>query len=164
MRPVVISVAIVLAGCAGRFYRDIPQTEPFAVITMHQPSSRKATTFLAFDNAECTRTDGMGFMQGFSSATAETKSNTLKPGKRIYILASGLGPIGTPRVTGAPVAVEITVTGCSNLVSFVPEASHTYDVTHIFDGTQCRAQVVDTANQQVPNDLQVHHVPRGCGD
>jgi hypothetical protein len=152
--PLVICVAA--TGCVGRWYREPPETKPYAVLAMHR--AQGSQSYMAFDNSECTRTSGMGLMRVFGAGSDQIKTDRLQPRKRVFILASTNFGLST-----SDVPMQYIMSTCDNLISFVPAESHKYDISHVLREGACLVVISDSKTQVEPESLQLHPVPKWCG-
>ncbi len=53
-------------------------------------------------------------------------------------------------------------TSCANIVSYVPEAGHSYTMAHVRQPRACSVEIVDTATGARPPTLVVHPYDRNC--
>ena len=157
MRALLIFLAATIGGCQT-YYRQPPATAPSATFIMQKPPSG-AVSFLAFGDAACTRTDGMGLINALADLGVRTKSQRLPADKLIYILASGTRVTGTV-MTGAP-GVGLSIGNCANLFSFVPVAGHEYGAS--LDQEACVVRLLDARTNRSPESMQPLPIPKGCG-
>lgn len=155
MRVTILVLAVLLAACNPAL-RQPAITEPHALLLTQRPASG-AITYMAFDNAECRISDGLGFIGALGDLGAKTKTYRLPTGKQLFLHAS------SSRITGSSSTGDGTrfnIGTCSELVSFIPQAAHEYRVTI---DESCRVTLIDAKTNAPPEGLQARKAPKGCG-
>ena len=126
-----VPLLLALAGCASYYEAggDAPSAElmlnsnlpddPFRDSESGEPATNQ-NTFFAFGDAGCTQE--LGYLAAFANLDDGRKTVRVEAGKRLYILArwSNQGRID---------ATQVAQRSCHNLVSFVPEAGESYDLS-----------------------------------
>ena len=152
---VLLLAAAAVVGCAGRHYAEPESSVPSASLSMVW-SGEGSTSYIAFDNAQCTRTASNGMLAMLSGLGAGTKSARVRSGSRVYV------HVGTNRLNRI-VGDDQDRTLCDTLFSFVPEQNHQYRAQHILNSESCSINLVDAATGAQPESFQTHTVPSGCG-
>jgi hypothetical protein len=141
---------IMLTGCASNRYVE-PSDEMLSSNLTFSKSSYSAVSYMAFDNAQCRRTAGMGMIKVFSPTERASSTSKLALGNRIYLFASSYIPRGT------------SVALCDNLVSFTPQPGENYTAQHVAFEKVCRVEIFANSTKMEPSDLTYHETPKGCG-
>lgn len=154
---VALVVCSLLAGCVSRYQFESAGGHS-AVLAMTRGAghlgAKSLQEFEAYRDAACSPERGTGRMAALSTYMSQRKEALVDTGQRMYVLAK-TSLYGTAPSREYNVAFYITTDSCSNLVSFVPQPQHTYEIVQEASGSSCSVRLVDSATSEEPPDLVV---------
>ncbi|MGJ7901434.1 hypothetical protein [Lysobacter sp. 1R34A] len=168
---VAFAAAGLLSGCGVGYYKSNAGTGTAQLSltrgAMHL-GGRSLQVYSAYRDAHCTDSSGSGRLAAMLTYTAPRKAATVDAGQRLY-LAAGLHDYGVtdspPRGPGAfydGPGMYLVQGTCLNLISFIPQPRHEYDVVQERVGAgSCELRVVDRDTGAPPPDLAEEN-PRAC--
>jgi hypothetical protein len=170
----VLVAAGLLSGCGVGYYK--PNISKSNAGTAQLSLSRGAMhlggrslqVYSAYRDAHCTDSSGSGRLAAMLTYTAPHKTATVDAGQRLY-LAAGLHDYGVtnspPRGPGTfydGPGLYLVQGTCLNLVSFIPQSQHEYQVVQEEIGARaCELRVVDRSTGAPPPDLAKEN-PSAC--
>lgn len=142
---VVLLAAAAVAGCSLAHYPEPPSGTPAATLTFYRELPTNMTEGIA-QNFRLSPINGNGYcpdadthLAAMLSMFADSAAVHVVAGQRIAVLADTISQRSV--VIGSERGI------CISAGSFVPEAGHSYKVTHTYDivNVRCRIDVIDTA-------------------
>lgn len=158
-----LAAAGLLSGCGVGYYKSNAGagTAQLNLVrgAMHL-GGRSLQVYSAYRDAQCTDTSGTGRLAAMLTYTTLRKAATVDAGQRLY-LAAGLHGYGVtsspPRGPGTfydGPGMYLVQGTCLNLLSFVPQPQHDYEIVQEEIGARaCELRVVDRGTGAPPPDL-----------
>lgn len=157
----VFTAAILLAGCVGH-YQQPSTAAPHATLEAKWGSNELMSGgfqgYWAYDNARCQKSENSGVLGSISRSDAASNRFLITPGKRIFLNALSSGT--RQRETSDELLVHMS---CISIVSFIPEAGASYQITHSAPKSGCSLEVRDLKTGTTPTSLVVEPVTKECG-
>lgn len=165
-----VAAAGLLSGCGPGQYKSAPGAGGARLNlvrgAMHL-GGRSLQVYSGFRDARCTETPTSGRLAALLTYATTRKHATVDAGQRFY-LAAGLHDYSTtsspPRGPGTfydGPGLYLVQGTCLNLVSFIPQPQHEYDVVQEQTADACELRVTDLATGAPPPDLALEN-PREC--
>ncbi len=156
-----ICCAALLAGCVGH-YQQPSTAAPHATLDARWGNNELMSGgfqgYWAYYNAHCQKTENSGVLGEISQSDAAKNRFLIEPDKRIFLNALSSG-IKQRETTDEPLIHK----SCISIVSFIPDAGATYQVTHSAPKSGCSLAVIDLKTGKAPTSLIVEPVTKACG-
>lgn len=160
-KTLLMCCATLLAGCVGH-YQQPSIAAPHATLDVRWGSNDLMSGgfqgYWAYYNAHCQKTENSGVLGEISQSDAARNRFLIEPDKRIFLNALSSG-IRQRETAGEPLISK----GCMSIVSFIPVAGATYQVTHSAPASGCSLEVIDLKTGKAPSSFIVEPVTKECG-
>jgi len=160
-KTLILCCATLLAGCVGH-YQQPSTSAPHATLEAKWGSNELMSAgfqgYWAYENGRCQNSENSGVLGSISKSDAASNRFLIKPGKRIFLNALSSGT--RQRETSDELLVHKS---CISIVSFIPEAGATYQITHSAPKSGCSLEVLDLKTGTMPTSLIVEPVTKECG-
>jgi hypothetical protein len=161
MRSTIILAAFsfVTTACVGQ-YSQPDANSPAATLKIIKADNslafNGAQLFYSFENDSCEDTARGGALAGLSWASSDIKKVRLGVGQRTYFQVTTTGLAG--REGNGDIHA-----GCTNVVSFIPESGHMYQISHIVSDSACAISLIDEQHKARPALYMAHQLKGSCG-
>jgi len=139
-RPLIaVCCGALISACASSTYSEPEETQAAAELHLVASTSGIAASSWVdgYSTEGCEEKDGEGRLATFNLVTKGDKTVRITPGSPFYVLAGAH--------VEQPVGAEVHKATCSSMLSFVPEAGHTYEITQDFAVRNCPIAIKDAA-------------------
>jgi hypothetical protein len=159
-KTLLMCCATLLAGCVGH-YQQPSEIAPHATLDArwgdNDLMSGGFQGYWIYNDAHCQKSANSGVLGEISQSDPAKNRFLIEPDKRVFLnaLSSGI----KQREPGE----RLTSKSCINIVSFIPDAGVTYQITHSAPKSGCTLKLVDLKTGKAPASLIIEPVTKECG-